>query len=163
MRRIWPLVLTVLALLIDTSVVPMLTDHWAVPLMLPTTVSVLGLLLGRTNGMLYGMIGGLLMDITASYPLGLMTGLLIATGYLSGLAGRRFQRYLLTAVFAPIVCFALYESVLALYALLAGQVLGTTALRGALARIAVQTLLAQFLYLLYNRMLKPSWSRYAAR
>ena len=163
MRRFLPLLLIVIALLIDTSIVPVLVVHWAVPMVLFTTVIVLGLLLGRTNGLLYGMISGLLMDIVVGYPLGLMSILYMLAGYLSGVAGRKFQRYLLTVVIAPILCFSIYEVTMAVYVYVAGQALDAVVMQQALARIAIETVLAQLMYLLYNRMLRPSWSRYAAR
>lgn len=163
MRRFLPLILIEAALLIDTSVVPVLTMHWAVPSVLLVTVSVLGLLLGRTNGLLYGMISGLLYDIVLGYPLGMMAILFAASGYISGIAGRKFQRYLLTVVIAPALCAALYEVTMAVYMIVVGQMPDVKMIEYALVRILIETVLAQFMYLLYNRMLKPTWSRYAAR
>lgn len=163
MRRIWPAILITLTLLIDTSVLPMLTRHWAVPLMLYSTVIVLGLLLGRINGLLYGMIGGLLMDILVGYPLGLMAVVYMVAGYLSGMAGRKYQRFLLTVVLTPALCFLAYEITMAVYMFFAGQTIDAPAMSNALMRVVIQTVLTQFLYLLYNRLLKPKWSRYAAR
>lgn len=54
-----------------------------VPLTMPV-VFLIGILLGRTNGILYGMIGGLLIDITAG-TLGMMTFFMMAMGFLIGL------------------------------------------------------------------------------
>ena len=96
MRRFLPLILVLAALLLDISVVPILVSHWAVPSLSLCTVCVLGLLLGRTRGSLYGLIGGVLMDVLVGYPLGLKAVLYILSGYLCGVAGRKFQRYLLT-------------------------------------------------------------------
>ncbi len=163
MRRILPGVLVVLALLIDTSVVPALVAHWAVPMLTLVTVSVLGLLLGRTRGLLYGMIGGLLLDISVGGAFGLYTALMLLTGYLSGVAGRKFQRYLLTVVLAPAACFFIFEAAMVVFVFMAGQDVDGEALRNAMARVFIETVLAQFMYLLYNRLLRPKWSRYAGR
>ena len=161
-RRFLPIVLIVFALLLDTSVLPVFVSHWAMPLLLLCTVIVLGLLLGRTRGILYGMIAGLLMDTMVSYPLGLFAVLYLICGYISGIAGRKFQRYLLTVAVTPVICCTIFECGVAGYAYLAGQNFDGASFLHAVLRIAVETALCQLLYLVYNAILKPKWSRYAA-
>ncbi len=166
LRRYLPTALLVLAVMVDVSVIPMTGSAWATeyaPLLTLCTVVTFGLLLGRTRGMLYGLIGGLLLDILVGYQFGLMSAVCILTGYLSGFAGRRYQRYVITPVAAPAVCYLLYELVMMVYLYMAGGSLSWPVLRGALIRVVLEVLITQGLYLLYNRILKPSWSRYAGR
>ncbi len=163
MRRILPPILVVAAVLIDVSVVAVLVNHWAVPSLSLCTVCVLGLLLGRTRGSLYGLIGGVLMDVLVGYPLGLKAALYILSGYLCGVAGRKFQRYLLTVPVAPALSFVIYECTMVVYLFMAGMQFSGGDMLRTLGRIAIETLLCQFIYLWFNRLLRPSWSRYAAR
>ncbi|MEG1604726.1 MAG: rod shape-determining protein MreD [Clostridia bacterium] len=163
MRRFFPIILVLVTLLIDLSVVPSIAVHWAVPVFLLPTVIVLGLLLGRTRGLLYGMVGGLLVDILVGHPMGLMAILYLLIGYLAGVSGRKFQRYLLTVVLTPIVCLSIFEISIAIYQFISGQQMTFDNLVQALARIGMETLIAQLMYLLYNRLLRPTWQRYAGR
>lgn len=163
MRRLLPFVILFFSLLLDVSILPPLISHWAMPILLLDSVIVLGLLLGRTRGILYGMIAGVLLDILVCEPIGLMTMLFAVCGYLSGIAGRKFQRYLLTVAVTPILCLLFFEAATAFYALLAGATVTGVAAGRALARVGIQTALCQLLYLFYNFLLKPKWSRYAAR
>ena len=70
--------------ILDTTILPIAyTGVYAVPL---TVVAVLliGMLMGRMRGLLYGTIGGLLIDITSG-TLGLMTFFFMAVGFMIGL------------------------------------------------------------------------------
>jgi len=163
LRRFLPVILLLVSVLLDLTVLPILIRSQYIPMMTLITVIELGLLLGRTRGSLYGMIGGLLIDILTGYPMGLRTVLYIASGYVSGFAGRRFQRYLLTPVVAPLLCILGYEAAMGVYAALSGAGIDGADIRAALLRVVLQVVLVQPLYLLYDRMLKPSWSRWAGR
>lgn len=163
MRRLLPVILLLVSVLLDLAVLPVLLDSRYLPMMTLITAIELGLLLGRTRGSLYGMIGGLLIDILTGYPMGLRTILYIVSGYLSGFAGRRFQRYILTPVVAPLICFLGYEATMGITAALSGAGIDGADIQAALIRVALQLVLVQPLYLLYDRMIKPSWSRWAGR
>lgn len=162
-RRLLPLLLLIVTLLIDISVVPMIWATRYVPMFSLMTVVVLGLLLGRTRGSMYGLIGGLMLDILVGSPLGLMAAIFVLCGFVTGIMGRRYQRYLLTPVIAPLICFGLYELVLIGYLYLAGARIETTVFRDALIRASIAVICTQLMYLLYDRILKPSWSRFAGR
>ena len=84
-RRIMPTVLTLLALMLDTSVIPFLIGGPYVVSLTFISVLVTGIHLDRMHGMLYGLIGGLLMDILVSYPLGFNTFIFVGLGFLAGL------------------------------------------------------------------------------
>ena len=163
MRRFLPLILILVSALLDLAVLPVLIHSPYLPMMTLITTVELGLLLGRTRGSLFGMIGGLMIDVMTGYPMGLRTVLHIASGYVSGFAGRRFQRYILTPVVAPLLCFLGYEAVMASYAAMSGASVSGADMKDALIRIAIQLVLVQPMYLLYDRMLRPSWSRWAGR
>ena len=72
-----------LAILLDTAVIPVLyCGRFLVPLTL-VLVILIGIQLGRTMGMLYGMIAGLLLDISTGY-LGMKLFPYIIIGFLIG-------------------------------------------------------------------------------
>lgn len=162
-RRIMPMVLLLVAFLVDVSVVPFLSSMRYLPTFSLVTIVVLGLLLGRTRGAMYGLIGGLLIDISVSTPLGLYALLFVISGYLSGYAGRRFQRNILTPLLAPLICCGVFELVMIGYLYMASATVYFNILRDGLIRVAVAVVVSQPLYLLFDKILKPSWSRYAAR
>lgn len=84
LRKLTPFLTTFLAMLLDTAVIPVLYHGtYTVPLTL-AVVLCNALLLGRLPGLLFGMIGGLLIDITAG-TLGVMTFFFMAVGFLSAL------------------------------------------------------------------------------
>jgi len=84
LKRLSPFILTFIAVILDTSVLPVFySGILTVPLTL-MVVFCIGILLGRMNGLLYGMIGGLLIDVTTG-TLGLMTFFFMACGFLSDL------------------------------------------------------------------------------
>jgi len=83
-RRIAPTLLILVCFTLDTTILPIVYGGiYTVPL---TAVAVLliGMLLGRMRGLLYGTIGGLLIDITSG-TLGMMTFFFMGIGYLIGL------------------------------------------------------------------------------
>ena len=80
-RRIWPAVLTLLSLMVDTSVIPFLVSSPYIVSLTFITVLVMGVHLDRMHGMLYGLIAGLLQDILVGYQLGFNTFVYIALGF----------------------------------------------------------------------------------
>ena len=148
------------AFLLDTAVLPFLIHSLYIPLLSLIGVIVIGLLMGRTRGFLAGMAAGLLLDLTVSSPVGMNVLLFTAAGAIAGFAGRRFRKRMMTTVVVPLVCFVLYESVLLIYAAMAGlEVTGGTVLVTAV-RCAINTVFTQILYLPYAKLLRPAWSRY---
>ena len=84
LRRLTPFLTTLLAMLLDTAVIPVFYHGvFTVPLTL-VVVTCIGLLKGRLQGLLFGMIGGLLIDVTAG-TLGMMTFFFMAVGFLTAL------------------------------------------------------------------------------
>ncbi len=162
-RRILPSLLLALTFLLDTAVTPALTSFWLVPVFGMALVHCLGLLLGRTRGILFGMIMGLLVDITVSTPLGLMTVIDALLGYAGGWFGRMMWRSPLAPVVSSAVCFSLYEFLMDVYMIfVSAQYDGRLFLR-SLARVGVYVALVYAGYLLLDRLIKPSKSRFAPR
>lgn len=84
LRKLSPTLVILLCVTLDTTLIPML---YSGPYLVPLTMAMvflIGMLMGRTNGILYGMIGGLLIDITAG-TLGMMTFYMMAVGFMIGL------------------------------------------------------------------------------
>ena len=162
-RRILPPILVALALLVDTAVIPVFSSHWLMPLFALITVHCMGLLLGRTRGLLFGMIAGLLADIAVSTPLGLMTLFYALMGYAGGWVGRQRFRTRFLPVISAAVCFTVFELAMAGYVTLASAAFNRLTFVHAFARIAVDVVLTEGFYLLYAWMIRPSRSRFAQR
>ena len=58
-RKLFPWFITLFMALVDTSVVPFLTNSPFTPLFSLTTIVALGLLLGRRRGALLGLMAGI--------------------------------------------------------------------------------------------------------
>lgn len=162
-RRILPPILAALMLLVDMSILPVFVSHWMTPLFALITVHTLGLLLGRTRGTLYGMLSGILVDISVSTPLGLMTLFYGFLGYAGGWFGRKLFRNPLAPLISSIVCFTLFELGMSGYAALAGAAFGMEQMLHTLIRIALDVALTEVFYVAYDWLIKPSRSRFAPR
>ena len=123
-RRIVPVALVLLAVMIDTSVIPALfRNTWTVSLTL-VTVLALAVGLGRISGILAGTLGGLLIDILVGYPVGFRMALFVLAAFVAGLIGylpekerilagrrlyaRRLVAYLLVLAFLELIVYG-YE------------------------------------------------------
>ena len=83
LKRIAPLVTIILTILLDTAVIPLIYGgRFLIPLSL-LVVILIGIQLGRTQGMLWGMVAGLLLDVSAG-SLGLKLIPFILIGFLIG-------------------------------------------------------------------------------
>lgn len=83
-RRILPFVLILFSVVLDTAVLPVAFGGlYAVPATV-IVVFLIGMLLGRMRGLLYGTFGGLLLDITTG-TLGLMMAVCMFCGFMIGL------------------------------------------------------------------------------
>lgn len=162
-RRILPSILVAFTLLLDTAILPVFFSHWLMPAFALLTVHTLGLLLGRTRGSLFGMLSGLLVDISVSTPLGLMTLFYGGLGYLGGWFGRKMFRHPLAPLVSALVCFTLFEMGMAGFITLASATISSTVFVQAFIRIALDVVLVEGLYIVYDWLIKPSRSRFAPR
>ena len=84
LRRLAPALLILATVILDTTVLPIVySGVYAIPLTV-VAVFLIGMLMGRMRGLLYGTIGGLLIDITSG-TLGVMTFFFMAVGFMIGL------------------------------------------------------------------------------
>lgn len=84
LRRLAPALMVLVTVILDTTILPIVySGVYAVPLTM-VAVLLIGMLMGRMRGLLYGTVGGLLIDITSG-TVGLMTFLFMALGFLIGL------------------------------------------------------------------------------
>ena len=121
----------------------------------------IALLAGRTQGILYGAITGVLTDITLTIPTGLVSALYTIAGFLAGWIGRKMRVRILSSIVAPIVSMLVYELTMLVYYFMQAQTVAASQALAMLARVGIGTVLIQPLYLLYNLVLKPKRSRYA--
>ena len=84
LRKLYPALTIIVCVILDTAVIPLFYNGpYLIPITMPF-VFLIGMLTGKTNGVLYGMIGGLLIDISAG-TLGMMTFYMMAVGFMIGL------------------------------------------------------------------------------
>jgi len=156
LRRIFPVIMVLFMLVMDCTVLPMLATGSLMPLLTLLTVHSLGLLLGRSSGALYGLIAGLLMDVLVSTPLGLMTSLYTAMGYLGGWFAHSRLRYPLIPLVSGLMGFAAYELVQAAYVILAsGQISGRMFLDAGV-RVLIHAAATQAMCWVYGIILRPA-------
>lgn len=165
MRRfLSPTLIMLIAFVLDTSVMPKVYQGvFSVPLML-VAVLLIGMAGGHTQGLVFGTLGGLLLDITTG-TLGVMTFFLMPVGFLAGL----FLKTLVSAEGLPSlsnvrrtrirrVAFPFALVLLGEIVLLVIQYFYTARFEWAyvlnlLARTAIATLLTTLLYPLAVRMI----------
>ena len=83
-RRLSPFLLILVCFLLDTTILPIVYGGvYTVPLTIIAVFGI-GMVLGRMSGLLFGTLGGLLMDITTG-TLGAMTFFFMFAGFMIGL------------------------------------------------------------------------------
>jgi rod shape-determining protein MreD len=163
MKRVLPSVIITLALLMDVCVLPVFTRSWWFPSIALIIVNCYGILLGRTRGLWYGLLAGVIIDITVMSPIGLWTFAFVATGYFSGFFNRLKRRYILAPLLSAFACRTICELMFLLYGLLASAQLEPGLALHVPVRVSVEMLLVSSMAPLIDVVLKPSRSRYAAR
>ena len=78
-----PALMVLITFVLDTSILPRVYQGvYSVPLML-VAVLLIGMIAGRTQGLVFGTLGGLLLDITTG-TLGMMTFYFMGVGFMIG-------------------------------------------------------------------------------
>ena len=162
-RRLLPYILIAAVFLLDTAVLPALTGFWAIPVFSLILAHCLGLELGRSRGLLYGLIAGLLVDITVSTPFGLMTVIFALMGYAGGWFGYLLWRNRLASVISASVCFTLYELIMDLYVIFSAMRYSGALFYRSAIRIVIYVALVFLLRFPLDAILKPDKSRFARR
>ena len=83
-RRIANIAIIILAFAIQNCIFPFIPFLSASPNFMTILVFSYGFIYGREEGMLYGMIAGILMDLFYSVPIGLFMLLYLWMGYING-------------------------------------------------------------------------------
>lgn len=162
-RRILPFFLLALFFLLDITILPVLASHWLIPVFSLVLVHCLGLLEGRSRGTLDGLVLGLLIDITAGTPLGLMTALYAGMGYVGGWVGRTMWRNKLAPLFSAAFCFAVYELVMDVYVTFMAAQFDSMLFLRSLIRLPIYIALVLGGYYGLGRLMGSKRSHYARR
>jgi rod shape-determining protein MreD len=163
MKRLLPPIFIAAALIMDVCVMPLFSRAWWLPSFSLVAVNCYGILLGRARGLWYGLLAGVLIDVTVMTPIGLWTFAFVITGYVSGMFSRIKRRFLFAPMLSALVCRAICELVFMLYVLLASAQFEPDLAAHMSVRIGLEAALVSSFTPLLDIALKPSRSRYAAR
>lgn len=160
MRRLTPLIAVLLSFLLDTAIVPVFySGRFAIPLTL-VVVILTGIQLGRMQGMLYGMIAGLLLDVSVG-TLGMKLFPYIIIGFLIGFfldqqqidrstPRRDRMQYMLVRVIWISVLLMLYETAMLLLRYFYTAVFDWGYVTDMLLRTILTTTVCMLLFPLYH-------------
>jgi rod shape-determining protein MreD len=131
---------------LQTTIGPAIGISGAGPDMVLVMVLSWGLVRGSEEGMLWGLMGGLCLDLVSGSALGMHTLILVVVGYLAGLApSSPLRSSLLLPLAAMCAATLAYDATIAVVLRVTGWQL---ALGSALARVAVPSMLANCLLML---------------
>lgn len=147
--------LLLLVAVVQTSAMPHLRI-WGVFPDLPLLVVVSwGLLRGAKEGLVWGLIAGLCVDLLSGAPAGAATASLVAVGFLAGLTQRgAFRAQVLLPVAAVFVATMLYDLIFLLAMLISGRPVQWLATMGRiiLPSAALNLLLTPIVYWLLRSL-----------
>ena len=106
------LCLVVLAFAVQTGVFPLMPFLAVYPNLMVILTFSLGFIRGSRSGMAYGLVAGLLLDLSSGGPLGFYTLIYIWLGYLNGICTRYYYEDYITL---PLVLSALNELIYNFY------------------------------------------------
>ena len=157
LRRFAPLLAVLATFLLDTAILPAFYyGRYLVPLTL-VVVILTGIQLGRVQGMLYGMIAGLLLDVSAG-TLGEKLFAYVLIGFLIGffldqqpqidrsMARRDRMQLMLVRIIWISILLLLHELILLIYQYFNTAVFSWAFARDMLIRVALTTLLCLLAY-----------------
>ena len=152
LRRLAPLFAVLITFLLDTAVLPVFYyGQYLVPLTL-VVVILTGIQRGRTQGMLYGMIAGVLLDVTAG-TLGMKLFPYVIIGFLIGffldqqpqinrsMDRRERVQLMLVRIIWIVALLLVYEIVMLIYQYFNTAVFEWVYVRTLLIRVATVTVL----------------------
>lgn len=162
-RRVFPSVWIALMILMDIAILPQFVHSALMPNLTLLSVAAMGLLRGRSGGVLHGVVAGLLMDIAAGSPMGMNTVIMGLTGYGCGiLNAKRFQRWLMILI-AGIGSTFLYQGAWIVYVYMTGARPSAQAV-GQMGWMMLIALGAELvIYMILYWIIKPGGWRYAIR
>lgn len=163
-KRAFATGMVILGFLIDTAIIPF---EVANPVYFPKfallSIITIALLMGRTQGILYGLVGGVLMDITLYIPVGLTSVLYTVAGFLAGYIGRKMRIRILSSIVAPIISMMVYEIAMTIQYVSIGGMFDWIMILNGFIRSIIGCVLIQILYIGFKAVLKPKYSRYEKR
>ena len=155
-RRLFCIITTLLAVILDVSVLPFTGLNMSyVPRLCLVNAALIGTVLGATQGIIYGAFAGALLDITVYQPAGVTALMYTLCGLVSGFLTHRVRPWLVTLV-PSLSAFLLYEAGMAVYTYFITGYFPGGKIGFALIRAVISLALTQILYLPYLRALKPS-------
>ena len=163
LKRLAPIISVLFCVLLDTAVIPVIYNGiFLIPLSLIAVIAI-GIQLGRMSGMLYGMISGLLLDISAG-SLGLKLFPYILIGFLIGFlldqqeqpsrSMEKFERFriiVVRSVWIFVLTF-IYEVVMLVYQYFSTAVFEWIYVRNLLLRVLMIVALSLLLHGLFRRI-----------
>lgn len=163
-KRAFATGMVILCILIDTAIIPFEVSN---PIYYPKftllTIITIALLMGRTQGILYGLVGGLCMDISILIPTGLVSVLFTVSGFLAGYIGRKMRIRILSSIVAPIFSMMVYEISMTVYYVSAGGMFSWSMILYGFVRSLIGCALIQIMYIGFKAVFKPKYSRYEKR
>lgn len=157
LKRLAPIITILICVLLDTAIIPVFYNGiFLIPLSLIAVIAI-AILLGRMSGMLYGLISGLLLDISTG-SLGLKLFPYILIGFLIGFlldqqeepsrSMDKFERFRLIVVRGVwiFVLVAIYEIVMLVYQYFSTAVFEWIYVRNLLARVLLIDALSLLLH-----------------
>ena len=161
LRRLSPLFAVLAAFLLDTAVIPVFYyGRFLVPLTLVVVIEI-GIQRGRTQGMLYGLIAGVLLDVSAG-TLGMKLFPYVLIGFLIGFfldqqpeidrtmdRRERMQRMLVRIIWI-VSLLVVFEIVMLIYQYFNTAVFEWIYVRDLFIRVAMMTVLCLAAYPLFH-------------
>lgn len=163
LKRLAPILSVLTCVLLDTAVIPVLyRGVYVVPLSLLAVIAI-AVHLGRMRGMLYGMIAGLLLDITTGnmglklFPyilIGFVIGFLLDQHEMPHRGMEKAERIRVITVRAVwvFVLYAIYEITMLIYQYFSTAVFKWVFVRNLSVRVCLFTVLSLLLHGLFYRI-----------
>lgn len=152
-KKLFCIVSVILTLLLDTSLIPYagLNTSYC-PRLCLIAVIMIGCLAGRTQGIIYGTLAGLMLGFTVYTPASFTLIIYVLCGLIAGFWGHIVPRLLITVVpvFASLF---VYEGINAIYFYFSGGTLPLFMVMNAGIRIVTGLVAAQLLYFPFYRVL----------
>ena len=155
-KKIFCIVFMLVGLLLDSSVLPFTGLNMSyVPRVCLVNIVTIAIIMGATQGIIYGAAGGILLDITVYQPTGVISVVYTVLGAVAGFLTHRVKPALVTIV-PTLVAFVLFEASMLVYYYFNAGVFPAARILPALARVGISFTLVQLLYIPCIRFLAPA-------
>lgn len=151
-KTLLPYLLVFVSFLLDTAVIPILSDFFLIPLLGLIFVAAFGYMRGGMRGMLLGAVYGLICDVCCGPVLGVMTILSAGIGFACGVLERLKINNKMKPAVTFAACFLLYELAMCIYIILYSYSFSGAMIARSLARVPIYTLAALGVFYLFKRL-----------